>query len=206
MKLPCRHQLVKNLNKIDIPIEYLRIKCNSLYETNYEISPCIVKKINVEELKLNVQEVIDELKARDGTTEILNQIAYMGMMFLKHGKCTWKRTPHRWNPTPGRIKYSHFCNKYKNKSPKHNSINVRKMLIKKNLSSSCHQILNNSNDSNNANCSNNSNDSNCSNFLNSSNNSNSSNDSNNSNCSNTKKLRIIHLSFKKRTKTNIDIK
>ena len=35
IKLPCRHSLLKNLNKIDVPIEYLRIKCNSLYETNY---------------------------------------------------------------------------------------------------------------------------------------------------------------------------
>ena len=64
MKLPFRHSLLNNLNKIYIPTEYLRIKCNSLYEINYEMSPCVVTKISVEELKLDVQHIIDEKSKR----------------------------------------------------------------------------------------------------------------------------------------------
>ena len=136
-QLPCKHWLVNNqTKKIKIPIEYERIKCDLLTKTNNEIFDCNVSEIDFEEEELDLRDVVNQLYEKEGTLRIRNQMAYMGLTFLKYRKYLWKITPSRINYHPGMIKFSKNCDLYKKRFSKRQVLNLKSLNRRKTLKKS----------------------------------------------------------------------
>ena len=94
-----------------------RFECD-LTKINNESYECNITQINLEES--DPRSVVNLLYEKELTLRIRNQMAQMGLTFLKHEKCQWKRTPNRCNYPHGMIKFSKNLDLYKNEFQKEN--------------------------------------------------------------------------------------
>ncbi len=79
---------------------------------------------------------MNQLYEKEGTLRIRNQMAYMGLTFLKYRKYLWKITPSRINYPPGMIKFSKNCDLYKKRFSKRQVLNLKSLNRRKTLKKS----------------------------------------------------------------------
>jgi len=131
-KLPCCHDLQSiEEEKIVIEPEYLRIDFK--FEDNLELneSECKMEEVKIKEEMFDLHEVVNELDLTEGSDEIENFMAFVGIQWLRERKLgSIKSKLLRYNIPPHILKYSHVCTSYRNYWNK-KKIKFRRFIITK---------------------------------------------------------------------------
>lgn len=133
LQLPCCHYLLTHkTGNIEIPIEYLRLKCNYVREKKKELtmSEGEITEVHMEEVNLNLNKAIEELNKVDTeeAQHFKNEIAYCTYQFLKYGYTYRKYRRAIWHEKVDRIKFSSLCTAHR-KLWKKKSLSLRNLVV-----------------------------------------------------------------------------